>query len=120
MASVAAAPARVPATPLGRVTEPARLERVALQHSLSALDVLRAVRGEPGAFALTGSWAGGGAIVGCGPLLQAPVDADPFEVVSSVPGLDRSDDIPATAVGGGWFGWFGYRPGRRLARLPAG
>ena len=45
--------------------------RVALDCSLPAERVLLALRGEPFAFALTGRWAGGGAIVGCAPLAHA-------------------------------------------------
>ena len=44
--------------------------RVALDCSLPAERVLLALRGEPFAFALTGRWAGGGAIVGCAPVAR--------------------------------------------------
>lgn len=80
--------------------------------SLPPARVLLALRDEPWAFALTGRWAGGGAIVGCAPtrLLEA---ADPFE---------KLEDLPAPAgeasVGGGWFGWLGYGLGARVERLP--
>ena len=49
--------------------------RVALDCSLPAERVLLALRGEPFAFALTGRWAGGGAIVGCAPLARASARA---------------------------------------------
>jgi para-aminobenzoate synthetase/4-amino-4-deoxychorismate lyase len=100
--------------------QPARFERVPLSCTLSPLDVLRAVRDEPGAFALTGSWAGGGAIVGCRPIVRAGEDADPFAVLADLPRLERGADMPAGAVGGGWFGWLGYRLSRRIERLPDG
>ncbi len=99
-----------------------------LRCRLSPLEVLRAVRGEPGAFALTGRWAGGGAIVGCAPLAHADDDADPFALLAAVPQLmpgdtpgdTPGDRLPAGAVGGGWFGWLGYRLGGRIEQLPDG
>src|SRR6266496_2598650 len=94
--------------PLGPLAEPARFERVALRCSLSPLAVLRAVREQPGAFALTGSWAGGGAIIGCRPLMRAPADSDPFAILATLPRLELGDEVPAGVVGGGWFGWLGY------------
>ncbi|HEY6888512.1 MAG TPA: aminodeoxychorismate synthase component I [Solirubrobacter sp.] len=72
------------------------------------------MRDEPYAFALTGRWAGGGAIVGASPrTLLAPGD-DPFA---------RLEDLPAphgdAVVGGGWFGWLGYGLGSLVEALPA-
>jgi para-aminobenzoate synthetase/4-amino-4-deoxychorismate lyase len=95
-----------------------RFERTPLPCALSPLDVLRAVREEPAPFALTGAWAGGGAIVGAGPLMHVPAEADPFAAVATLPRLEPTDDPPDGAVGGGWFGWFGYRLGRRIERIP--
>ncbi len=80
--------------------------------------MLRALADRPGPFALSGHWAGGGAIVGSDPLIVAEPDADPFFTLDAVPDVDGS--APAGAVGGGWFGWLGYRLGRRIEQLPEG
>src|SRR5579859_1523945 len=56
----------------------ASLERVALACSLTPAQLLRALDAEQMPFALTGAWAGGGAIVGSDPLLVAGDDDDPF------------------------------------------
>jgi para-aminobenzoate synthetase/4-amino-4-deoxychorismate lyase len=73
------------------------------------------------AFALSGSWAGGGAIVGSEPLVLASDGADPFAVLDDLPAW-TDDGAPgsAAAVGGGWFGWLGYRLGARIERVPPG
>jgi para-aminobenzoate synthetase / 4-amino-4-deoxychorismate lyase len=100
------------------ILAPATLERVPLACTLTAQDALRAIADEPGPFALTGDWAGGGAIVGSSPLIVAEPDADPFAVLDTLPPVGAGG--PRDAVGGGWFGWLGYRLGRRVERLPAG
>ena len=63
--------------------------RVALDCSLPAERVLLALRGEPFAFALTGRWAGGGAIVGCAPARVLGAGEDPFEALEDLPGAAR-------------------------------
>jgi para-aminobenzoate synthetase / 4-amino-4-deoxychorismate lyase len=98
---------------------PARLVRVPLDGSPTPGQLLRALAGEPGRFALTGAWAGGGAIVGAGPLrVAAPAD-DPFALLDELPAVERDEDGAALpdAVGGGWFGWLGYGLGARIERL---
>jgi para-aminobenzoate synthetase/4-amino-4-deoxychorismate lyase len=111
------------------VSGPAVLIRAPLACSLSPQQVLSALAAEPMPFALSGSWASGGAIVGCRPLVVAGPDADPFTVIDALPqlagssppeGLGRRPPRPEHAVGGGWFGWFGYRLGARVEALPAG
>ena len=112
------------------VTGSAALVRSPLACSLSLREVLGALAAEPMPFALSGSWAGGGAIVGCRPLVVAGPDADPFTIIDSLPQLDDSlprpegpsdgPPRPGPAVGGGWFGWLGYRLGARVETLPAG
>jgi para-aminobenzoate synthetase/4-amino-4-deoxychorismate lyase len=108
----------------------ATLMRVALSSGLAPAEVLRALaQREPMPFALTGTWAGGGAIVGAGPLRVAGDDQDPFAVLDAVPHVDavpNADAIdgpvsppPAShPVGGGWFGWLGYRLAVRVERVP--
>jgi para-aminobenzoate synthetase/4-amino-4-deoxychorismate lyase len=94
------------------VLSPVRAVRIALECSLAPERVLLALRDEPWPFALTGRWAGGGAIVGASPV-EVLEEGDPFDV------LDRV--IPArgdAVVGGGWFGWLGYGLGARVERLP--
>lgn len=98
------------------MTGSARLLRKALDLRLDARAALAAIGGLSGAFALTGSWAGGGVIVGCEPQRVAGPDEDPFEVWDRLPALDG--DVPDGAVGGGWFGWLGYGVGARIESLP--
>jgi para-aminobenzoate synthetase/4-amino-4-deoxychorismate lyase len=75
--------------------------------------VLLALRHEPWPFALTGRWAGGGAIVGCAPRTLLAPGEDPFA---------RLEDLPEphgdAVVGGGWFGWLGYGLGALVEDLP--
>jgi para-aminobenzoate synthetase/4-amino-4-deoxychorismate lyase len=93
-----------------------KLDRVPLQSALIPAEVLRGLSGQPWPFALSGSWAGGGAIVGSCPLHVADRSADPFTLLDSLPIVERCDD----AVGGGWFGWLGYRLGAQIEQLPTG
>lgn len=98
------------------MTGPARLWRKPLDLSLDPASALLAIHARAGAFALTGSWAGGGAILGSDPLELAGRNEDPFETWDRVPELTGA--VPAGAVGGGWFGWLGYGAGRRIETLP--
>ncbi len=86
--------------------------RVALDCSLPPERVLLALRDEPWPFALTGRWAGGGAIVGASPR-NVVEEGDPFALLDELP--PPSGDA---VVGGGWFGWLGYGLGARVERLP--
>jgi len=103
-----------------RTGEPAALMRVPVNCSLSAGQMLAALAPEPLPFALTGSWAGGAAIVSSDPLAVAGDDDDPFTVLDRLPSLPGGELESGGAVGGGWFGWLGYRLGARIERLPAG
>jgi para-aminobenzoate synthetase/4-amino-4-deoxychorismate lyase len=94
------------------VFSPARAVRIALECSLAPERVLLALRDEPWPFALTGRWAGGGAIVGASPV-EVMEGGDPFDVLDRVPPA-RGDAV----VGGGWFGWLGYGLGERVERVP--
>jgi para-aminobenzoate synthetase/4-amino-4-deoxychorismate lyase len=98
----------------------ARFEREPLPSALSAAEVLLRCGGERLPFALTGQWAGGGAIVGSEPVAVAAPDDDPFAVLDRLPAVCDAESVPAGAVGGGWFGWLGYRLGARLERVPDG
>jgi para-aminobenzoate synthetase/4-amino-4-deoxychorismate lyase len=112
------------------VSGPALLVRTPLSCALSPQEVLGLMAAEPMPFALSGSWGGGGSIIGCRPLVVAGPHADPFTVIDALPQLadgparpERPAATPARAehaVGGGWFGWLGYRLGARVERLPPG
>jgi para-aminobenzoate synthetase/4-amino-4-deoxychorismate lyase len=88
--------------------------------ALPVADVLLALQRERLAFALTGAWAGGGAIVGSEPVTVAGPDDDPFTVLDRLPAVAAGESVPDGAVGGGWFGWLGYRLAARLERVPPG
>ena len=96
------------------------VERVPLQCTLTPQQVLRTLSDESWPFALTGSWAGGGAIVGASPLRVAAPEADPFALLDAQPTIEAPGPAAAGAVGGGWFGWLGYRLGARIEHLPPG
>ncbi len=98
--------------------EPATLERVPLRCGFTPAQMLAALADRPLPFALTGSWAGGGAIAGSEPVAVAGEDADPFATLDVLPPLCARDHGHPDAVGGGWFGWLGYRLGHRIERLP--
>ncbi len=100
---------------LGREMPAARLLRVPLDGAVAEPgDVLRALAGEPLPFALTGSWAGGGALLGAAPLRVAAPQEDPFALLDELPEVDGAVE---GAIGGGWFGWLGYALGARVERL---
>jgi para-aminobenzoate synthetase/4-amino-4-deoxychorismate lyase len=82
---------------------------------LTPTEALRALRDDDRPFALVGSWAGGGALVGSEPVRVADTaQEDPFALLGSVPSMAG----PAGFVGGGWFGYLGYGLGRCIERLP--
>lgn len=83
-------------------------------------DVLAAISDQPLPFALAGSWAGGGAIVGSTPIVVADDRDDPFGVFDELPVMRADSADHAGAVGGGWFGWLGYRLAARVERVPPG
>ena len=96
-----------------------RLLRVPLAGGCSVAAAVRALAHEPLPFALSGRWAGGGAIVGASPLRVATPDDDPFALLDELPALapDEAAAAPPEAVGGGWFGWLGYQLGGRVEQL---
>jgi para-aminobenzoate synthetase/4-amino-4-deoxychorismate lyase len=77
--------------------------------------VLRCLRGDRHPFALVGSWAGGGAIVGSEPVALSGPGDDPFALLDRRPVVEGTG---AQAVGGGWVGYLGFGLGARLEVLP--
>lgn len=94
--------------------------REPLACSLTPAEVLLALSRQAMPFALTGQWAGGGAIVGSEPLAVAAPGDDPFALLDDLPFVQAAGEAPAGAVGGGWFGWLGYRLARLVERVPEG
>ncbi len=92
--------------------------RVPLPGALPVAEALAQLSCERLPFALTGSWAGGGAILGSEPIAVAADDADPLVTLDDLPSW--AGPAPSGAVGGGWFGWLGYRLGRRIERVRSG
>ena len=101
-----------------RLTVPrsARLVRIPLEGGVSATDACLLVRDDARPFALTGGWAGGGALVGSEPLVAAGEHDDPFELLDRQPEVG---DAEHGAVGGA--GSVARLRPRRAARAdPAG
>jgi para-aminobenzoate synthetase/4-amino-4-deoxychorismate lyase len=106
----------------------ATLVRVALDGRAEPTDACLLVRGDERPFALSGAWAGGGALAGSDPVHVAAPDADPFAALDRRPLVSaalegwpaeaRPAPLPDGAVGGGWFGWLGYNLGALVERLP--
>jgi para-aminobenzoate synthetase/4-amino-4-deoxychorismate lyase len=94
-----------------------RLVRVELESGLTPVAAVRRLRGDARPFALVGRWAGAAALLGSEPVRIAEAGDDPFDLLDSLPGVER-DTEPDDAVGGGWFGYLGYSLGDRLERLP--
>ena len=90
------------------------LRRTELEWDFTPAQGAVLVRGDDQPFALAGAWAGGGALVGSEPLRVAGADEDPFAL------LDELPEVGGDGVGGGWFGWLGYRLGHRVERLDPG
>lgn len=105
------------AMPLSVSAQPLRARRVALPWSLSAEHAALLVRGDRRPFALVGRWAGGGALIGSEPVRIAAPNADPFAVLDEQPAVQAQE---RGLVGGGWFGYLGYRLGARLEPVGAG
>ena len=89
-----------------------RVVRTRLGPGPAPAEVLRRAAGSDGLVCLTGTWAGGGALLAAEPLLVLPAGADPFAALGVQPQVESS---ALDAVGGGWFGWLGYDGPSRLA-----
>jgi branched-subunit amino acid aminotransferase/4-amino-4-deoxychorismate lyase len=94
----------------------ARPVRIALEGAVSAAEASLLLRGDRHPFALTGAWAGGGALVGSDPVRVGDAGEDPFALLDEQPRLEG--DPPTDVVGGGWFGYLGYGLGARLEPVP--
>ena len=79
--------------------------------------VLEALEGEPYLCCLSGAWAGGGTIVASEPLRVASPHDEPFALLDDVPAIDGRS-APPDAIGGGWFGWLGYRLAASVEQVP--
>ena len=101
------------------VAGPVELVRVALDLRTDAFGVLAALSDLPYPFALTGRWAGGGALLGADPRHVLAADEDPFAALDELPQLaDPGAGGGDVGVGGGWFGYLGYPLGARVESLP--
>jgi anthranilate/para-aminobenzoate synthase component I len=96
----------------------AELWRVRLPWNCGPELVLAALSGEPCLACLSGVWAGGGTIIVADPLRVAEADADPFALLDQLPRVNAGRAETFGAVGGGWFGWLGYRLAARVEQVP--
>jgi len=80
--------------------------------------VLAALADEPCLCCLSGIWAGGGSIIASEPLRVAEADTDPFALLDELPRVSTDRSQALGAVGGGWFGWLGYRLAARVEQVP--
>jgi para-aminobenzoate synthetase/4-amino-4-deoxychorismate lyase len=91
--------------------------------SVSPVEMLRALRDQPGLVALFGDWDGGDALIGFRPVHVLSQDEDPFAALDTVPpgvpGLAPAEvPVAAPTTGPGWIGYLGYQLSRRLELLP--
>ncbi len=80
--------------------------------------VAAALEGEPHLCSLSGVWAGGGAVVACEPLRVATPQEDPFALLDELPAVSHDGADAWGAIGGGWFGWLGYRLAALVEHVP--
>jgi para-aminobenzoate synthetase / 4-amino-4-deoxychorismate lyase len=96
----------------------AELWRVRLPWTCGPELVLAALADEPCLACLSGVWAGGGTIIVAEPLRIAESGADPFALLDDLPRINAGPAESLGAVGGGWFGWLGYRLAARVEDVP--
>jgi para-aminobenzoate synthetase/4-amino-4-deoxychorismate lyase len=96
----------------------AELWRVRLPWDCGPELVLAALASEEHLCCLSGVWAGGGTIIACDPLRLARPDEDPFTLLDDLPRVSAGRAEAFGAVGGGWFGWLGYRLAARVEDVP--
>jgi para-aminobenzoate synthetase / 4-amino-4-deoxychorismate lyase len=98
---------------------------------LSPVQMLRALRDQPGLVGLFGDWHDGDTVIGFRPLRVLGAHEDPFAALDAR--VPQEDDAPedgppengpredrrGPAFGGGWIGYLGYQLAQRLERLPA-
>lgn len=87
--------------------------------AVTPVQMVRALRDQPGLVALFGDWYHGDALIGFRPARVLGPDEDPFAALGSAGG---SGSIPSSGptefFGGGWIGYLGFQLARRLERLP--
>ncbi|HWE58503.1 MAG TPA: anthranilate synthase component I family protein [Solirubrobacteraceae bacterium] len=96
----------------------AELWRVRLPWNCGPELVLAALAHEPYLCCLSGVWAGGGTIIASEPLRVAEAGEDPFALLDELPRVGAGRAEAFGAVGGGWFGWLGYRLAARVEEIP--
>jgi para-aminobenzoate synthetase/4-amino-4-deoxychorismate lyase len=96
----------------------AELWRVRLPWACGPELVLAALAGERYLCCLSGVWAGGGTIIASDPLRIAEPQEDPFGLLDELPNVSAGSGESLGAVGGGWFGWLGYRLAARVEQIP--
>lgn len=102
-------------------------DEVLVGGSVPPVQMLRALRHQPGLVALFGDWDRGDALIGFRPVHVLGPDEDPFAALDTVPpgvaaaGASGAGTTGAAtpAAGPGWIGYLGYQLSRRLERLPA-
>jgi para-aminobenzoate synthetase/4-amino-4-deoxychorismate lyase len=99
----------------------ARAVRVGLPWRFEPERAALLVRDDDRPFALIGRWAGGGALVGSRPVRVACPDDDQFALLEDQPLVAGAvDSGGAGVVGGGWFGYVGYRSAGRVEEVGGG
>jgi para-aminobenzoate synthetase/4-amino-4-deoxychorismate lyase len=79
----------------------------------SAVEVVRWLREDPLPAALVGEWVSTSAVIASCPVALARPRNDVFALMDSLPRLGPG----RVKVGGGWFGWLGYRLGGEIEEL---
>jgi para-aminobenzoate synthetase/4-amino-4-deoxychorismate lyase len=103
---------------------PAKLLREPLDATVAPARAALVLRGEDRPFALIGTWAGGGALLGSQPVRVSTPDDDLFGLLDELPPVAGHDEpaggasatSSAGAVGGGWVGFLGFEARHRVER----